>query len=576
MILAKKSPQKTENLIDKANKNLDESIDLIKEYLNLEQYKKTKFLKHSTLYLDSLIEEIIDELQSDILKKNITLHKSIPKKIIIKTNKEWLKKALLNIIHNAVKYNKENGHLFLRIEKAKNGYLLIVKDTGIGIKEKDKEKIFDKYYTNDKKDGTGIGLNFAKIVIENLGGKITFESFPQKGTIFYIYLPKISRKIKLKILISSLAVIITSSLFIIDYFYCLIPQKIKIETTNKIKIIKFQDGIIAKTKINDKFKIIAYRNLFATRFRNELILKKSDIEIATNGKKIKIITPNTSFTNLGTKFETIANKITSVSVYKGKIKDKNILVNQDEGLIVSKTIQKLPLPQKIKNININNNPIVIIKWTSKYHHFKILISKDKTFNNPPIYEYQTSKHYISPNLSDGIWYVNIKAKNNNLFSIPVISKFLSLNNYYKALYYYKHKNIKEALIFVKKSIQTINQKSPAPYYLYAKILFKLKKYKKSLQYINQYEKIGDKHKMDFLKAKIYFIMKNYKKVITTLKNPSNINQKLLLAKSFYKLHKYKQANKLLYQILEIEPNNKEALKLLKFPKELKGIINEYH
>ena len=522
-----------------------------------------------------MIEEIIDELQPDILKKNIIIHKSIPKKIIIKTNKEWLKKALLNIIHNAVKYNKENGHLFLRIEQTRNGYLLIIKDTGIGIKEKDKEKIFDKYYTNDKKDGTGIGLNFAKIVIENLGGKITFESFPQKGTIFYIYLPKISRKLKLRILISSLAVIIIFSFFIIDYFYCLIPQKIKIETTNKIKIIKFQNGIIAKAQINDKFKIIAYRNLFDTRFRNELILKKSDIEITTNGKKIKIITPNTSFTNLGTKFETIANKITTISVYKGKIKDKTILVNKDEGLIISNTIQKLPLPKKVQNIEINNNPKLTIRWTSIYHQFKILISKDKSFNNPPIYEYKTSKNYISPDLPDGIWFVNIKAKNNNLFSIPVISKFLSLNNYYKALYYYKHKNIKEALIFIKKSIKTINQKSPAPYYLYAKILFTLKEYEKSLEYIKKYEKFGD-NKMDFLKAKIYFTMKDYKKVINTLKNPSNINQKLLVAKAFYNLHNYKKANKFLYQILEIEPNNKEALKLLKPPKELKGIINEFN
>ena len=576
--LAKKKPEKTHEILDKAHKSLDESIDLIKDYLDLEQYKKTKFLKYSSIYLNSLIEEILNELESDINKKNIAVHYNIPQEnLIIKTNKEWLKKALLNIIHNSIKYNKQNGHLFINTEYVNGGYLITVKDTGVGINDKDKEKIFEKYYTKDK-DGSGIGLNFAKTVIESLGGKITFDSIPDKGTVFYIFLPKINKKIKLKMLASALAGFILVSFIMIDYFYCLIPQKIKIEISDGIKIIKFENGIVAKANKDDKIKIIAYKNLFNTKTRNKLILKKSDIEVATNGNKIQIITPNTSFSNLGTKFETVAKNKTAVSVFDGKIKNKQTVVNTDEGLIVSKTIQKVPLPKQISYVKIYTIPKTVIKWLSPYKEFKILISKDPTFSNPPVYSFYTTNKAISPDLDDGKWYINIKAKHNDLYSLPVIKTFISLNNYYQALKYYKSNNIQKALEYIKKSTGTINKASPLPYYLYAKILFKLKKYKKALKYIGEGEKVGQTEKIKLLKAKIYYLKGRYKKVLEILKKPSSEEEKLLVAKAYYKLGKYKTANKYLYRILEFNPENKEAKKFLTLPKELEkqGISNVFN
>ncbi len=495
------------------------------------------------------------------------------KKLKIKTNREWLKKALLNVIHNAIKYNKENGSLIIKVEILKRGYLLIIRDTGIGIKEK--EKIFSKYYTKDNIYGTGIGLNFAKIVIESFGGKIYFESEENVGTIFYIYLPKVSKKIKLKILASAFAAVLIIAFFVIDYFYCLIPQKIKIEVTDNLKIIKFESGIIARANRNDELKIIAYKNIFNTRTRNEIIAKKSDIEVATNGNKIKIITPNTTFTNLGTQFETIAKNKTAVSVFNGEIKSKNIVVAKNEGLIVAKTIQKLPLPKKVSDIKIQTEPKLTISWKSPYKEFKILISKDKNFSNPPIYSYLISKNQISPSLPDGEWYINIKARHNELYSLPTIKKFISLNNYYKALSYYKQHKIKQALFYINKSINTINDTSSKPYYLYGKILTELKNYKKALYYLKKGERIGGSDNL--LKAKIFFANHKYKEVINILKPPKNTQEKLLLAKAYYKLKNYKLANKYLYQILEKDPNNKEALRLLSLPTELKkGIINGTH
>ena len=231
-------------------------------------------------------------------------------------------------------------------------------------------------------------------------------------------------------LASALAGFILVSFLTIDYFYCLIPQKTKIEISDGIKIIKFENGIVARANKDDKIKIIAYKNLFNTKTRNKLILKKSDTEVATNGNKIKIVTPNTSFTNLGTKFETVVTNSTSVSVFDGKIKNKQTVVNSNEGLIVSKTIQKVTLPKQISYIKIITKPKTVIEWSSPYKEFKVLISQDPSFSNPPIHTLYTSKKILYPDLNDGEWYINIKAKQNELYSRPVIKKFISLNNFF--------------------------------------------------------------------------------------------------------------------------------------------------
>jgi len=544
---------------------------MIQEYFQLEQYKNAKFLKHKLFFLDELIKEIVEELDHEMSIKGIHLHLYLPdEKLPIKTNREWLKKALLNIIHNAIKYNKPNGHIFIqtKIDPQTNNYFILIRDTGVGIKEEDKDKVFNKFYTKDSAHGTGIGVSLSKIVIENLGGKIHFDSKEKEGTEFYIYLPKLSKKVKIKMLTMALAAVLIIFAFTIDYFYCLIPQKIKVDISNNIKIIHFENGIVAKANKNDQFEIIAYKNLFNTRSRNKILIKKADIEIATKGNKINVIAPNISFNNLGTDFETVADNKTAISVFDGKIKSKNIIVDQYEGLVASDKIKKIPLPEKIRNLTINNNPTLKISWNSKYKNFKILVAKDINFSTSPMYEITTTKDkqtYL--NIPDGKWYINVKAKNDDLYSMPVIKEFLSLNNYYKALHYYKQNYIKQALKYIKKSIVTIKNDSYKPYLLYAEILYKLQEYNDALKFLKKGEKLGGKN--DLLKANIFFTQHKYNEVIKALKSPKTEQEKLLLAKAYYKLKKIKLANKYLYQILEKDPENKEALRMLSLPSEIK-------
>jgi signal transduction histidine kinase len=187
--------EKKEELLNKVLLTTDQVLDIVQDILDYEKYKSKKFKKYSTFNLIELVDEIIDELELDAQRKNIKILFVKPKEVLnIKANKEWLKKALFNILHNSIKYNRNNGRVIINFHIEKNGYILIIKDTGKGISIEEREKIFKKYYSTDQKTGTGIGLNLAKTIIENLGGTIIVKSEKERGSAFYIYLPKTPKK----------------------------------------------------------------------------------------------------------------------------------------------------------------------------------------------------------------------------------------------------------------------------------------------------------------------------------------------------------------------------------------------
>ncbi|QCI28876.1 sensor histidine kinase [Caminibacter pacificus] len=567
IILNKKLPEeKKEDLLEKVAITTDQAIDMIQDFLDFEKYKASKFLKHETFDLAQLVGEIVEELELDAQRANVKILYVKPKeKLMIKANREWIKKALLNIIHNSIKYNKENGRVFISFHVEKKGYMLIIKDTGVGIPQEQKEKIFKKYFSSDNKTGTGLGLNMAKVVIESHGGTIVFESEENKGSVFYIFLPKISKKIKIKYLSLAFAVFTMTGFFLFDYFYCLIPQQVKYAYSGDLQIIKLENGVIAKAKIEDKFKLKAYKNIWGTRTRTAFYLQKSDMTIDTNHQPVKVYTPKTSFSNIGTQFETISKtKETAVSVYKGAIKNNKFKVAKNEGLIVAKTAKKEPLPLKIEIVKTIQKPFeIIVMWQSQYKNFKLTASMDKDFKNPPIYEYTTkTKKFIFKNINDGIWYLSIQAEKDNLYSLPKIVKFLSLINYHKALKAYKNSDYDNAIKYLEISISTINKADFRPYYLLGKIL-STSNLKKALKMAKTAFEITPNEQTAALYAKLLYNSQNYL-LVTKLfsKGFKNPNIYRYVALSYYKLNDYKKAKQYIYKTLEENPNDNELKTIL--------------
>lgn len=139
--------------------------------------------------------ELLDDLHVDIQKKNLHVIENYQgDNTNVFTDEKLLRMIIQNLISNAVKYNSDNGKLTIGIRCTNDNVTLTVADTGLGIPEEDRDKMFTKMFRaanarSQVTDGSGLGLYIVKEAAEALGGKIGFTSEENKGTIFTVVLP---------------------------------------------------------------------------------------------------------------------------------------------------------------------------------------------------------------------------------------------------------------------------------------------------------------------------------------------------------------------------------------------------
>jgi signal transduction histidine kinase len=142
------------------------------------------------------LSESVTSLCSDmalIRENNIELsYRDIEKGIIYTGNKALLNRALTNLISNAYRYGKENGHIDVSLKRTNVSAVIAVQDDGIGITEEEQEKVFRRFYQGDQSRGgigTGLGLSMADEIVRFHGGQILLDSKKGQGSTFRILLP---------------------------------------------------------------------------------------------------------------------------------------------------------------------------------------------------------------------------------------------------------------------------------------------------------------------------------------------------------------------------------------------------
>jgi signal transduction histidine kinase len=126
-------------------------------------------------------------------ENNIELSFSnIEKGIIYTGNKVLLNRALTNLISNAYRYGKENGHIVVSLKRTEESVILSVQDDGMGIAEDEQGKVFRRFYQGDNSRGgigTGLGLSMAEEIVRFHGGRILLESKKGLGSTFMMIFP---------------------------------------------------------------------------------------------------------------------------------------------------------------------------------------------------------------------------------------------------------------------------------------------------------------------------------------------------------------------------------------------------
>ncbi len=140
----------------------------------------------------TMVHDAVDLFHPVAENKHVEIKIEAPEKVYLFTDKRRLQRVLGNLIDNALKYNHPSGFILIKV-KSDNGHVLVqISDNGIGMSREDLLHIFDRFYRGEKsrtEPGSGLGLPLAKAFMLSLGGSITADSVPDKGSIFTILLP---------------------------------------------------------------------------------------------------------------------------------------------------------------------------------------------------------------------------------------------------------------------------------------------------------------------------------------------------------------------------------------------------
>lgn len=145
--------------------------------------------------LDRQLKETIRKFRWLLEEKEITLSMDI-EEVQFTGDPAFLEKVWENLVSNALKYTKLGGLIEIELFEQLNSVVVKVRDTGMGIDEKDIKRIFDRFYRVDdsrtqKVGGTGLGLSIVQQVVKLHAGEIDVDSSKGKGTLFTVTLPKL-------------------------------------------------------------------------------------------------------------------------------------------------------------------------------------------------------------------------------------------------------------------------------------------------------------------------------------------------------------------------------------------------
>ena len=167
----------------KMSRLINDMLDYIRLEMRAESYKK------ETIDLTELVESLCFDMAL-IKEKDIVLSWEVEKNICFSGSRLLLSRLLTNLISNAYRYGKEEGHIFVCLKRREHQITLSVSDDGIGNAQEEQLKIFQRFYqadTSHSGSGTGLGLSMADQIVRFHKGSIRVESALGKGSTFYIF-----------------------------------------------------------------------------------------------------------------------------------------------------------------------------------------------------------------------------------------------------------------------------------------------------------------------------------------------------------------------------------------------------
>ena len=142
-----------------------------------------------------MLEAGLLTVEAEARERGVRLVREEMQDLFVAGSRLRLEQAFLNLLANAIKFNRPDGEVRVRVTQHRDGRVaVVIADSGVGIPSQDLPRIFERFYRVDKArsrqvGGTGLGLSIVRHVIERMNGTVTVESQVGKGTAFQVLLP---------------------------------------------------------------------------------------------------------------------------------------------------------------------------------------------------------------------------------------------------------------------------------------------------------------------------------------------------------------------------------------------------
>jgi two-component system phosphate regulon sensor histidine kinase PhoR len=180
-------------MIKKENDRMNKKVESILQIASLD--KKEIEFSFETVSMHTIIEHAVETIDIQVQQRNgrVDLHLDAADHIIY-GDSEHLASLVNNLLDNAIKYSPDSPEITVRTENSDRGIVISVEDKGIGMSKSVQSKIFERFYRQSSGNvhdvkGFGLGLNYARAIIEAHKGNISVFSEPGKGSRFDVFLP---------------------------------------------------------------------------------------------------------------------------------------------------------------------------------------------------------------------------------------------------------------------------------------------------------------------------------------------------------------------------------------------------
>lgn len=185
--------EKIKELSAKIDKEVTRMVRLINDMLNLSELETKSVLTPEKIELGAICREVKESLSALSAEKKVKIE--VSGEGTVEIEREHAVELVKNLTENGVRYNNANGNVFVNVSVAGGKTVLTVEDDGIGIEEKYRERIFERFYRVDKSrsrevGGTGLGLSIVKHICTLYNADLTLESKLGSGTKITVVFPK--------------------------------------------------------------------------------------------------------------------------------------------------------------------------------------------------------------------------------------------------------------------------------------------------------------------------------------------------------------------------------------------------